>query len=160
MGNICCFREQTVLKKCVQKFFAILIVLYTYLCKQAVCEALCCGNIAISKYCRFNGDERHHHHYLLTDYASRRSRTRDAVKLTRLCVCVYSSCNCSAVAMRRKLTASIATFSWISIRGKLKLCSRVMATVKAVAVSSESCVVSSVRTHLFTLPCTKALAIC
>ncbi len=40
-------------------------------------------------------------------YASRRSRTRDTVKLTVclcVCVCVYSSCNCSTVAMRRKLT--------------------------------------------------------
>ena len=43
-------------------------------------------------------------------YASRRSRTRDTVKLTVcvcVCVCVCSSCNCSTVAMRRKLTASI-----------------------------------------------------
>ncbi len=51
-------------------------------------------------------------------YASRRSRTRDTVKLTvcvcvcvcvclSVCVCVCSSCNCSTVAMRRKLTASI-----------------------------------------------------
>ncbi len=30
--------------------------------------------------------------------------TRDTVKLT-VCVCVCSSCNCSTVAMRRKLTA-------------------------------------------------------
>ncbi len=41
---------------------------------------------------------------LCTHYASRCSRTRDTVKLT---VCVYSSCNCSTVAMRQKLTASI-----------------------------------------------------
>ncbi len=50
-------------------------------------------------------------------YASRRSRTRDTVKLT---VCVYvsvcSSCNCSTVAMRRKLYRLLATFSWILIR--------------------------------------------
>ena len=49
-----------------------------------------------------------------TIYASRRSRTRDTVKLSvcvsvclSVCVCVYSSYNCSTVAMRRKLTASI-----------------------------------------------------
>ena len=48
------------------------------------------------------------------NYASRRSRTRDTVKLTvcvsvclSVCVCVYSSYNCSTVTMRRKLTASI-----------------------------------------------------
>ncbi len=43
------------------------------------------------------------------NYASRHSRTRDAVKLT-VCVSVClscSSCNCSTVAMRQKLTASI-----------------------------------------------------
>ncbi len=49
-----------------------------------------------------------------SNYASRRSRTRDTVKLTVcvcvclcLCLCVCSSCNCSTVAMQRKLTASI-----------------------------------------------------
>ncbi len=46
------------------------------------------------------------------NYASRRSRTRDTVKLTVcvcvcVCVCVYSSCNWSTVAMQQKLTASI-----------------------------------------------------
>ncbi len=70
-------------------------------------------------------------------YASRRSRTRDTVKLTVkcVCVCVYSSCNCSTVAMHATKTNSfyrlLATFSldfdlWIY---KLKLCSRVMATL-------------------------------
>ncbi len=40
-------------------------------------------------------------------HASRRSRTRDTVKQT-VCVCI--PCNCSTVAMRRKLTASIIGF--------------------------------------------------
>ena len=44
--------------------------------------------------------------YTYACYTSRRSRTRDTVKLS-VCLCVYSSCNCSTVAMRRKLTASI-----------------------------------------------------
>ncbi len=59
-------------------------------------------------------------------YASRRSRTRDTVKLT---VCLSVPAVCSTVAMRRKLTASSHVLldldSWIC---KLKLCSRVMAT--------------------------------
>ncbi len=43
------------------------------------------------------------------NYASRRSRARDTVKLT-VCACVclsVCSSNCSTVAMRRKLTGSI-----------------------------------------------------
>ncbi len=67
-------------------------------------------------------------------YASRRSRTREYGKAVSVCLCVCSSCNCSTVAMQRKLTASIGFYShvllgfdsWIC---KLKLCSRVMATL-------------------------------
>ncbi len=73
--------------------------------------------------------------YHNNNYASRHSRTRDTVKLT-VCVCVYYSCNCSTVAMLRKLTASSHVLldfnSWIC---KLKLCSRVMATL----THSEGC---------------------
>ncbi len=45
-------------------------------------------------------------HCELSNYASRRSRTRDTVKPS-VCVCVYSSRNCSTVAIRQKLIASI-----------------------------------------------------
>ncbi len=63
-----------------------------------------------------------------------RGVTAHTVKLT-VCLCVYSSCNCSTVAMRQKLTASTDTFYtdtfyWILILGLASF-------VEAVTVSSE-----------------------
>ena len=88
-----------------------------------------------------------------------------------VCLCLCSSCNCSTVAMRQKSTASIGFYShvlldfdsWIC---KLKLCSRVMATL----TYSEGCcclfriLCSIICPHKLSIqpmsqPCTKALAI-
>ncbi len=91
-------------------------------------------------------------------YGSRRSRTRDTVKLT---VCVYPSVPVeTAQRMRCDKNWQLLYHVLDLIRGfKLKLFSRVMARVKAVAVSSEPFIVSSARTKfLFKLWVSLALS--
>ncbi len=87
-------------------------------------------------------------------YASRRSRRRDTVKLT-VCVCVFSSCNCSTVALRLELRGfqpRFLGFRFVDLQNKcfvLELC-LLLLTLKVFAVSSESYVSyvsSSARTN-------------